>query len=412
MSDLKLVITDFLKAMASKDTHLYESVMNDDASLLIGRWDGGEVYRPRQRVIERLIGEWLTWSDATLEEFTIIADGDLAGAEFRIQATENQRYVEHNRSVFLKFKDGKIQTINMYCPESTPSSRRKGWVAPASLTDDEIHRLFGSMMFANDPREGVMQNLGARMSLRGGMEGSGDAHPGSNFLGGVRWSDEEAEMRIEETIAYHRERNIGFQWVVSPYDTPSDLCNRLEKHGLILAGDAATMARSELADLEDIPINNDLKVDILDGSDEKLLEALAHILMVCFNWSQEQVDQRIPGLVERMKDERFREREFSYIGSLMGQPVGLGRLELKSGVAYLGGAATLPEFRGQKVYSTLLRRRMEVAHAHGYHIAAINAEPMSRGIVARYGFKEYARMFIYGWMPEMDVEVIKSLVPQ
>jgi hypothetical protein len=30
----------------------------------------------------------------------------------------------------------------------------------------------------------------------------------------------------------------------------------------------------------------------------------------------------------------------------------------------------------------------------------------------KYGFKEYSRSYIYGWMPVMDVEVIKSLVPQ
>jgi GNAT superfamily N-acetyltransferase len=72
----------------------------------------------------------------------------------------------------------------------------------------------------------------------------------------------------------------------------------------------------------------------------------------------------------------------------------------------------MPEFRGQKVYSTLLRHRLENARAHGYHLTAINAEPMSRRIVARYGFKEYARMYIYGWMSVIEVEVIKSLVPQ
>jgi len=412
MSNPKQLAKDFLAALASTDSSLYESVLNEDASLLIGRWDGGEVYRPRQRVVERLNSEWSTWSDATLEEFAIVAEDDRAGVEFRIQATENQRYIEHNRSAFLKVKDGKIQVITLYCPEPVPSSRRKGWVAPASLTEEEIQRLFESMMFANDPREGLMPNLGGRMSLRGGMEGSGDAHPGSNFVGGIRWRSDEADTRIEETIAYHRERNIGFQWFVSPYDTPSDLCERLEKHGLILAGDAATMARSGLDNLEDIPTNPDLQVDILDGDEDQLLDSFAQILKVCFNWSQEQVEQRLPGLVERMKDERFREREFNYLGSLNGQAAGIGRLELKSGVAYLGGAATLPEFRGQKVYSTLLRRRMESAHTHGYQLAAINAEPMSRRIVKQYGFKEYARLYIYGWMPVMDVEVIKSLVPQ
>jgi len=320
--------------------------------------------------------------------------------------------VEHNRSAFLKLKVGKIQVINLYCSEPMPSAHRKGWIAPSTLRDDELQSLFESMMFSNDARERLMPNLGGSMSLRGGMEGSGDAHPGSNFVGGIRWSNEEADFRIEETISYHRDRNIGFQWIVSPYDTPTDLCERLEKHGLILAGDAATMALAKLDDLDDIPTNPDLQVDVLDGYDDKSLEALGNILKICFNWSQEQVDQRMPGMIERMRDERFRERDINYMGVVKDQPVGLGRLELKGGVAYLGGAATLPEFRGQKVYSTLLRRRLEDARAHGYHLAAINAEPMSRRIVTRYGFKEYARMYIYGWMPVMDEEVIKSLVPQ
>jgi predicted N-acetyltransferase YhbS len=81
-------------------------------------------------------------------------------------------------------------------------------------------------------------------------------------------------------------------------------------------------------------------------------------------------------------------------------------------VAYLGGAATLPEFRGQHIYSTLVRLRLEEARARGYHLAVINAEPLSRPIVMRCGFKEYALSYIYGWMPVIDVDVIKSLVPQ
>ena len=398
MSNPNQLAKDFLIALASTNSGLYKSVLNEDASLLIGRWDGGELYGPRKRVVERLISEWSTWSDAKLEEFTIIAEGDIARSGIRIQATENQRYVEHNRSAFLKVQRWKNTRITLYCPEPVPSSRRKGWIAPATLTEDEIQHLFGSMMFANDPREGIMPNLGGRISLRGAMEGSGDAHPGSNFVGGIQWSSEEADTRIEETIAYHRERNIGFQWVVSPYDTPSDLAERLEKHGLVLAGDAATMGRSGLDNLEDIPTNPDLQVDIWKGDDDKLLGSVAYILKVCFNWSQEQVDQRMPGLVERVKDERFREREIDYLGSLNGQPVGLGHLELKGGVAYLGGAATLPEFRGQKVYSTLLRRRMEAAHAHGYRCAGDQTRsPCSRRIVKQYGFIEYAP-YVYLWL--------------
>jgi hypothetical protein len=32
-------------------------------------------------------------------------------------------------------------------------------------------------------------------------------------------------------------------------------------------------------------------------------------------------------------------------------------------------------------------------------------------VVARYGFKEYARTYVYAWMPVIDLDVIRSLVP-
>ncbi len=35
---------------------------------------------------------------------------------------------------------------------------------------------------------------------------------------------------------------------------------------------------------------------------------------------------------------------------------------------------------------------------------------MSRGIVGRRGFKTYGTSQVYGWMPVIDMQVIRSLV--
>lgn len=412
MSDPKQLAQDFMAAIAAPDLARYDAVLSEDAGLRIHRWDGRELYRPRQRVAQRLMEEWAAWPDPTLETFDILADENRVAIEFRIQATEHDRYVEHNRSAFLTIQDDKVHVVDLYCPEPVPSARRKGWIAPATLTEEELQRLFESMLHSGDPREWIQPDAGGHFGLRGGMEGSGGAHPGSNRVGLMRWTAAEADQRIEDIIAYHRERNIGFQWWVGPQDTPADLRERLEKHGLVLAGDAATMARLGLEDLDDIPVNPAVTVERLDGYDDAAVDAVGHIMLVCFHWTQEQLDERRPAFVERMRDPRFRDREANYLARLNGRPVAIGRVMLQGGVAYLGGAATLPEFRGQKAYSTLLRRRLEEARAHGYHMAAINAEPMSRRIVAHYGFKEYSRIYVYAWMPVIDMDVIKSLVPQ
>jgi GNAT superfamily N-acetyltransferase len=358
-----------------------------------------------------LIEEWSTWFDPSIELLNAIDGEDQVSLEFRIQATEHDRYVEHNRSAFLKIKDGQIEQIRLYCAEPIPSARRKGWIAPANIAAEELRRIFESMMNSDDPYEWISPDESSQWSLRGGMGGSGRPHPGSNGVGGARWSAEEADRKIEEIIEYHRQRNIGFQWWVSPHDTPTDLRERLEKHGMVLAGDAVTMARLGL-EAADIPINPDTTIELLDGYDLAAVDALGEIDKVCFQWTQEQVDERKPGWIERMRDERFRDREANFLARIDGRSAGHGRVILQSGIAYLGGAGVLPEFRGKKVYSTLLRRRLEYAHKRGYHIAAINAEPLSRPIVERYGFKEYSRIYIYGWMPVIDLDVIKSLVPQ
>jgi hypothetical protein len=54
---------------------------------------------------------------------------------------------------------------------------------------------------------------------------------------------------------------------------------------------------------------------------------------------------------------------------------------------------------------------LEDASARGYHVSAIYAGPMSRRVVERYGFEEYARLEVYGWMPQIDMDIIRSLVP-
>src|SRR5512147_2691148 len=304
MADLKQLAQDFLAALASNDAARYAAVLHEEVGLRLNRWDGREVYRPRTRVMGRLLEEWSSWPDPTLESFDVVAQGNRAAVEFRIQATENDRYVEHNRSVFLTIKDDQITTIDLYCPEPMPSAHRKGYIAPANMSDDEVRRLFESMMNSGDVREWIRPNSNWRGSLRGGQGGSGDAHPGANFVGGKRWTAAEADRKIEETIAYHRDRNIGFQWWVAPFDTPADLPQRLEKHGLVLAGDAAMMARLNLDQL-DIPVNSAVQVKLVDGTDENLLDDIDHITQVCFNWTDEQVAENRPGMVERLRDPMF-----------------------------------------------------------------------------------------------------------
>jgi len=93
MSDANQLAYDFMTALSSSDTARYEAVLGEEVGLRLHRWDGREVYRPRTRVMARLMDEWSSWPDPTLEVFDVLPHGDRVAVEFRIQATENQRYV-------------------------------------------------------------------------------------------------------------------------------------------------------------------------------------------------------------------------------------------------------------------------------------------------------------------------------
>jgi ketosteroid isomerase-like protein/GNAT superfamily N-acetyltransferase len=398
----------FLEALMSHDSSPYTTLLDEDATLRIYGYDGLEAHRSRDRIVERLTAESANWPDPTLTIFNLFESENKTAVEFRIQVTENGRYIEYNRSAFFTFEGESIKSLELYCPEPIPSAHRKDYIAPADLSEEELGRLFDSQIFHHDARAGIPPGVKGLLSLRRLWIGSGGPHPGDNGILGVRWTAEEANANIQAIIDYHLDKNIGFTWTVSPYDTPGDLTQRLEKHGLVLAGEQAIMALIGLETI-DIPTNSEIRVAAIDPEYVNQIEAAMNIVAVSFNWTKAQIERRRKGFFEIAKI-RNANTPRDFLAYLKGQPVGHGRINLSGSTAHLAGASTLPEFRGLGVYSTLLKHRLEIAHQFGYHIATIEAQPMSKPIVGRYGFKVYATSYIYAWMPVMDMDIINSLV--
>ena len=189
----------FLEALSANSRAAWEAVLAEDAGLRLMRWEGMEAYRPRARVIQRLQAEWQSWPDARLEPLSCLAEGDRTALEFRIQATDpaSGRYLEYFRAAFLSVSAGRVQMIELYCPEPIPSAHRKGWLAPATLNDEALARVLDEQNYSFDARQALPTVLAARLSVRGFSETSDVAHPGSNRVGGSRWTAETADAQIE-----------------------------------------------------------------------------------------------------------------------------------------------------------------------------------------------------------------------
>ena len=79
----------------------------------------------------------------------------------------------------------------------------------------------------------------------------------------------------------------------------------------------------------------------------------------------------------------------TFLAHLDGRAVGCGSVQIVDGVAWLGGAATLPEFRRRGVQAALVAHRLRLAASLGCELAAVTAlsnGPSARNIV-RLGFQ-------------------------
>lgn len=394
-----------VRALASRDADALRELFDEDATLRVWDWQGAGAHRPIEFVLDELAEQSRDWIPGTLEIFRVLADETSAAMDFRVQCRDGAAALDQGYAVFIEFADGRVRTVDLHGSRPLAAAER-GRIFPASLSEEERHAVVAGYTNRWDIREFVAPNAGYRRTPRLSRYWTKLAHPGANFVRAADWSDAEADARIDEAIAWFRERGMGIQWMVGPDDRPGDLGERLVRHGFVRAGDQVLMARWGLTNVDDIPVNPDIEMISLRGAPDELLEASLQINAVAFQWPEEQVDNERQGWFEDVRQEATR----SFMALIDGKPVADAHLYLQSGVAYLGGAATLPEYRNRKIYSTLLRKRLEVARQEGYEVAMIHAEPMSRRVVARFGFEPYATFDVYGWMEPMDLDVIATLV--
>lgn len=400
-------LRSLLRALERADAAAAAETLTDDAGVRIWRHDGQVAARERNRALAVLFEEFDPWDWWQIEIVSAGGDAHRAAAEFVIQARENGVILDYNRAAFAEMREGRIATLDIYGAAPITATRRH-WIAPANLPPAELDALFASLEFNYDPRGYFPLNSTSFRSFGHRSRTSGGAHPGTNHVSNVHWSADEADRRIEDMIEWHRSRGIGFQWRVGGWDTPPDLADRLERHGLLYAGDQALMARVGLDDLDDIPVNPDIRVERFGPeTPDAHFEASLQVNAVAFQWPAEQVDTDRAGWYEQMRGTGDLTGYLAWLGDT---PVASAELVLRGPIAYLAGAATLPEYRGRRIYSTLLRTRLEQARAAGRQIATIHAEPMSRRVVEKYGFRPIAWYRTYGWMPEMDPAVIATLV--
>lgn len=210
-----------------------------------------------------------------------------------------------------------------------------------------------------------------------------------------RWGPEEADRRIQEVIAYFRERNRPFVWFVLPSSAPADLPDRLLQAGLVRT-DVSRLLVAELP-VQGLRRNDDVRI-IETRTPE---EIAARLRFAWPAWSEGTIHSEVADRLRTL--EVYGARAGALLAYLGDAPVAdaAWRDSTDGCTVYLSGAGTRETHRGKGIYQTLTAYRLEHAMERGRRYAVIQARPdTSMPILLRRGFRDVGETSVYSWIPK------------
>ena len=197
-----------------------------------------------------------------------------------------------------------------------------------------------------------------------------------------RLTEDRADQVIAEQIACFQGLGQDFEWKLYGHDTPADLKGRLLAHGFVAEPPESLL----VLDLQEAPAKllEPVSQDVRRILEPERVEDIGRIR------------ERVWGRADAGHLALLREtlalapdRESIYIAYSGSLPVAYGRISFHEGSLFAGiwGGSTLEEFRGLGFYTALLAVRLQEALGRGVRFLAIDASPMSRPIVEKFGFR-------------------------
>ena len=201
-----------------------------------------------------------------------------------------------------------------------------------------------------------------------------------------------AENVIREQVSYFQGIGQDFEWKLYDYDQPPDLKERLSTYGFTIEEAEAIM----VLDLDDAPelLWQPVRQHVKRVTDpEKLADVLAVERQVWeedFSWLGNYLGDAL---------RRYPEQMSVYVAYVDEQPASAAWtfFPKHSQFASLWGGSTVSVFRKQGLYTALLALRAQEAKDRQVRYLTVDASPMSRPILEKFGFEMIAYSYPCKW---------------
>ena len=201
-----------------------------------------------------------------------------------------------------------------------------------------------------------------------------------------------AEATIREQVSYFESLGQGFEWKLYDYDQPPDLKERLEVYGFKVE-EAEAILMLDLQDAPELfwqPVLHNVQRITDPGKLSDVLTVQQQVWDENFSWLAEYLGGTLRNYPEQMS---------VYVAYVNGQPASAAwtYFPKHSQFASLWGGSTVSSFRKHGLYTALLAARAQEARARGARYLTVDASPMSRPILERFGFEMIAWSYPCKW---------------
>jgi GNAT superfamily N-acetyltransferase len=253
----------------------------------------------------------------------------------------------------------------------------------------------GSLLYALETAAFRIPELPGRVErlwvpgIQGRITTDSDAF--ANLVGAAELDGDSVDETIRDVCGIFASEHKEFGWLVGPLSSPPDLPFRLEEAGLVKAVELAGMVHDDLGRF--IPTNPAVYIhEATDADLEPAVQTLADAMGIS--------PERTRAMTEALflSPEPIERRVYLAFVEGVEHPVATaGMLYLPDlPMVLLLSAATMPDYRGFGIYTSLMARRLADAHRDGIEAAIIHAvRTTSAPICRKLGFVEVAPLEMY-----------------
>ncbi len=219
------------------------------------------------------------------------------------------------------------------------------------------------------------------------------SHVMANIVSGATLNMYNADETIYRVIEFYTKQQKAFSWVVGPRTTPPDLGEHLLTAGFVKEQDMAGMVLTNLT----TPIRTNPAVKIREAIADDI-PAVGRTMARAFPIPDE-LGQFYTDVLFKVRDKLKARLYLAFIDGT-DEPVATSTMTYfpKQPMVRLAGAATVKEYRGKGIYSSIVARRLADAHKDNMKAAVIEAKLTTSAPVCRkLGFAEICGLQLYTW---------------